>query len=181
MPTAMKPSPRVMAEPGERKVAMRTRIGKTKSTADVNAFRIPGFTKELKDRGFIPCGGFLLEIALHEILGPVEPRRLPAFASEDKRIAALIEAEGDPSHTRSSSPYSGFGQVTDYLKRRDFINQAFVCGPICSQTHEEIGTISFMADGTLFSNAAKILPRNVSGICSDVEAFIRKLLEVSSP
>jgi len=143
---------------------------------DVNAFRILEFTEELVDKGVITCGGFLLEIALHEILDPVEPQRLPSFSSEGKQIAALIEAEGDPSHTKSSSPHSGFGQVADYLERRDFINQAFVCGPICSRIHEEIGTISFMANGTLFFNDAKILPRDVSGICGDMKAFVKKLL-----
>lgn len=144
--------------------------------ADINAFRIPNLNDELKDMGIISCGGFLLEIALHEILDSVKVQGLPALATENQLIAALIEVEGDPSHTKTSSIYAGFGQVERYMKKHEFINQAFVCGPICPRTHQEIGTISFMLDGSMFFHDAKILPRDVSSICGYVEAFVRKLL-----
>lgn len=41
---------------------------------DLNAFKLPDLIQDLRDKKIIPNGGFLVEIALHEIFGDVEPR-----------------------------------------------------------------------------------------------------------
>ena len=143
--------------------------------ADIVAFRSPELIGELRDKKNLERGGFLAELALHEVFGDVEPTAMEIPEVEE---AVVVEAESTQGRTSSWSDREGFGQAQKHLALSGVnYNRAFATGPLCFKTHEEVGTISFDKDGELFFNEGHLEPTDVGSTLRYVKQVIENLVK----
>ena len=137
--------------------------------ADLVGFKGPALFECLKGTG-AEFGAFVVELLLNKVFGKPTAK---VISPPEQDEAIVIEAESTPARTSSYSDNAGFGQVSKHLGG---YNRAYVTGPLCRKRHKMIGTISFLQNGKLFFNEAKLIGPKSLEIMALVKEYVRALL-----
>lgn len=140
------------------------------SSDDAGAYLYPSLVSFLKDKGIIEeNGAFFGEIALSE--KEIDLNEIDKVPIDEEVEFIYIEAKSKPYVVNSE----GFEKAKS--KRGDH-HKSFATGPLTDVKRDDVGTISFTLDGSLFFNDAKERGYVVGekSLQNGIKIFVKQLL-----